>query len=72
VTLEAGCALVSVVGNELTTSARGLPRFLGTLAEAGATSRAVQAGPLRIAATIESSKLGDAQRALHAAFVAGN
>ena len=71
VTLEAGCGVVSVVGSELTTSARALPRFLGTLAEVGATTRAVHAGPLRLAATIESGKLGDAQRALHAAFVGG-
>jgi aspartate kinase len=71
VAFEPGCGVVSVVGNGLTTSAGALPRFLGMLAEAGATTRAVHAGPLRIAATIESAKLNDAQRALHAAFVGG-
>jgi aspartate kinase len=69
VALEAGCGVVSVVGNGLTTSAGALPRFLAMVAEAGATTRAVHAGPLRISATIESTKLGDAQRAVHAAFL---
>ncbi len=68
-TLTEACGVVSVVGDGLTTSARALPRFLGVLEGLGATPRAVQAGPLRLAATIESSKLGDAQRAMHAAFV---
>ena len=69
--LETGCGVVSVVGNGLTTSAGAVPRFLAMLAETGATTRAVHAGPLRIAATIESARLGDAQRALHGAFVGG-
>jgi len=68
-TLGAGCGIVSVVGDGLTTSARALPRFLGVLEGVGAAPRAVHAGPLRVAATIDAGKLGDAQRALHAAFV---
>jgi aspartate kinase len=67
--LTAGCAIVSVVGDGLTTSARALPRFLAALEEAAAPVRAIHAGPLRVAATIGSERLGDAQRALHAAFV---
>jgi aspartate kinase len=57
------------VGDGLTTSARALPRFLAVLDEAKAAPRAVQAGPLRVAATIEAGRLADAQRALHASFV---
>ena len=68
-TLVEGCGVVSVVGDGLTTSARALPRFLTVLEAVRATTRAVHAGPLRVAATIESGKLAEAQRALHAAFV---
>jgi aspartate kinase len=68
--LESGCAVASVVGDGLTSAARALPRFLAVLEEAGAAPRALHAGPLRIAATIEATRLADAQRALHAAFVA--
>jgi aspartate kinase len=68
-TLADGCALVSVVGDGLTTSAGALPRFLGVLEGVQAAPRALHAGPLRVAATLESGKLGEAQRALHAAFV---
>ena len=60
---------MSVVGDGLTTSARALPRFLGVLEEIGAPPVSVNAGPLRISATIESQALARAQRALHAAFV---
>jgi aspartate kinase len=70
VSLEAGAAIASVVGDGLTTSTDALPRFLAVLEEAGAPARAVQAGPLRLSATIESTRLADAQRALYAAFVA--
>ena len=69
VSLLEGCALVSVVGDGLTTGARALPRFLGVLEGVQAAPRALHAGPLRVAATLESGKLGEAQRALHAAFV---
>jgi aspartate kinase len=70
VTLEGDAAIVSVVGDGLTTSARALPRFLGVLAEAGVRHRSIYAGPLRISATIDAPSLGAVQRALHAAFVA--
>ncbi len=66
---EPDCAVVSVVGDGLTGAARALPRFLALLDEVGASPRVVNAGPLRIGATIEAAKLADAQRALHAAFV---
>jgi hypothetical protein len=69
VALDADVAVVSVVGDGLTASARALPRFLAVLAELGLAPRSVHAGPLRLAATIDSARLGDAQRALHAAFV---
>ena len=71
VTLAAGCGVVSVVGDGLTSSARALPRFLAVLEEAGAIPRALHAGPLRIGATIEATQLAAAQRALHAAFAIG-
>ena len=61
-------ALVSIVGAELT-GASALPKFLTTLESVNAVLSTVVAGPLRIAATIASSDLGAAQRALHAAFV---
>ena len=69
--LTAGMAVVSVVGDGLTTSARALPRFVGVLEELGAHPASIAAGPLRIAATIASAKLIEAQRGLHAAFVDG-
>ena len=61
--------MVSIVGDGLTTASRALPRFLGVLAEASIDPRAVHAGPLRIAATIDAVRLADAQRVVHAAFV---
>jgi len=68
VSISGGLALVSVVGDGLATSA-GLGRFLATLEAHGVAPRSVFAGPLRLAAAIASEKLGDVQRALHAAFV---
>ncbi len=68
VALQEGCAVASVVGNGLTAGG-GLGRFLAVLEGAGAPCSSVFAGPLRLAATIPSEKLGDVQRALHAAFV---
>jgi aspartate kinase len=67
--LEGEQAIVSVVGDGLTTGARALPRFLVVLAETGIAPRAVHAGPLRIAAVVPTAHLADAQRALHVAFV---
>jgi len=69
VSLEEGCAVASIVGDGLTNTARALPRFLGVLDESRAPPRAVHAGPLRIAATIDASRLADALRALHATFI---
>ena len=60
---------MSVVGDGLTTGARALPRFLSVLGEAQARPHGVFAGALRMGALIDSERLGDAQRALHAAFV---
>jgi aspartate kinase len=68
-TLETGRAVVSVVGHGVTTDPRSLPRFLASLEEASATPTSTLAGPLRIAATVDGSRLESAQRALHRAFV---
>jgi aspartate kinase len=67
--LEEGTALVSVVGDGLTTAARALPRFLGVLGEARIHHRSLYAGPLRISATIDAGRLAEAQKLLHATFV---
>jgi aspartate kinase len=64
--LRSGCAVVSLVGHGLHAE---LGRFLGTVRASGATPRAVFAGPLRLAATIDAEHLDTAQRAVHAAFV---
>jgi aspartate kinase len=69
--LEDGMAIVSVVGDGLTTAARALPRWLGVLGEAAIRPRSVHAGPLRLSATIDAARLADVQRRLHAAFVGG-
>jgi len=63
---RAGCAMVSVVGADL---AQATPRFVAILAEVDTKPMYVLAGPLRISATIESTRLEAAQRAVHAAFV---
>jgi aspartate kinase len=67
VSLGSESAVVSVVGDGLT---HALPRFLSVLDEAGARPRAIRAGPLRLAATVDAGHLAGAQRAMHAAFVA--
>ncbi len=63
-----GAALVSVVGDGL-----GVPsavaRFTAVLAECKLTAPSLYAGPLRIGAAIPANRLGDVQRAMHAAFV---
>jgi aspartate kinase len=68
--LEAGHAMVSVVGDGLTSGA-SLPRFLDVLAPLldGRMPARVTGGPLRLSALVPAGRLGDAQRALHAAFV---
>ncbi len=71
VTLAPGGAIVSVVGDGLTTSGRALPRFLASLARAGVMRLpdAIVAGPLRIGACIDAEALAGVQRALHEEFV---
>jgi aspartate kinase len=71
VTLAPGAAIVSVVGDGLTTTERGVPRFLKALARAGVAGvpEAIVAGPLRISACIDAEHLGAAQRSLHGEFV---
>jgi aspartate kinase len=72
VVLAPGGAIVSVVGDGLTTSGEGLSRFLRALARAGVRGapEAIVAGPLRIAACIEADHLKPAERSLHEEFVA--
>jgi aspartate kinase len=60
-------AVVTVAGFGLTGVSGTLRKALEVL---GAPPIALTAGPLRISATIDPSKLDEAQRALHAAFVA--
>ncbi len=62
-------AVVSVVGYGLTGTSGALGRVYACLAGIEAPALCVSAGPLRISATIDESKLADAQKALHAAFV---
>jgi aspartate kinase len=71
VSLAAGGAVVSVVGDGLTTNGRALPRFLGALGRAGVVGvpEGLLAGPLRLAACIDARYLAAAQRALHGEFV---
>jgi aspartate kinase len=71
VVLTPGGAIVSVVGDGLTTSGRALPRFLLALARAGVTRPpdALVASPLRIGACIDAEALAPAQRSLHEQFV---
>jgi aspartate kinase len=71
VALVPGAAIVSVVGDGLTTSGKGLSRFLSALARAGVKGvpDAVVAGPLRVGACIDAEHLAAAQRSLHEEFV---
>ena len=69
VRFEGDKALVSVVGDGLTTSTRTMPVFLEALAAAKASCASTYAGPLRIGAVIDARSLVAAQRALHDAFV---
>ena len=62
-------AVVSVVGYGLTGTSGALGRVYECLARIEAPALCVSAGPLRISATIDESKLSEAQKALHAAFV---
>jgi aspartate kinase len=62
-------AVVSVVGYGLTGTSGALGRVYECLARIEAPALCVSAGPLRISATIDESRLAEAQKALHAAFV---
>jgi len=62
-------AVVSVVGYGLTGTSGALGRVYEALSGIEAPALCLSAGPLRISATIDEAKLGDAQRALHTAFV---
>ncbi|MEP7120641.1 MAG: aspartate kinase [Byssovorax sp.] len=64
-------AVVSVVGDGLAGSPEPLRRFLVALRGIDAAPLSVLAGPLRLGAVIAAERAGEAQRALHAAFVAG-
>ncbi len=62
-------AVVSVVGYGLTGTSGALGRVYECLGRIDAPAVCLSAGPLRISATIDESKLNEAQKALHAAFV---
>jgi aspartate kinase len=64
-------AVVSVVGDGLAGSPEPLRRFLAALRGVEAAPLGVTAGPLRLGAIIPAARVGEAQRALHAVFVAG-
>ena len=64
-------AVVSVVGDGLAGSPEPLQRFLSALRGVDAAPLCVTAGALRLGAVIAAGRAGEAQRALHAAFVAG-
>ena len=68
--LTEGVAAASVVGDGLAATPEPLVRFLACLQEAGIEALQVSASALRLGAVIDGARAGDAQRALHAAFVA--
>lgn len=68
--LTEGVAVASVVGDGLAATPEPLIRFLSALRDAGAPPEHVVATPLRLGAVIPGAASADAQRALHAAFVA--
>jgi len=65
--LTSGLALVSVVGDGLTTSGDGLSAFVDALGEIPIVR--LTGGPLRISALIAAADLPRAQQGLHRAFV---
>jgi aspartate kinase len=67
--LVEGLALASVVGDGLAATAEPLARFVAALRGAGVVIQHLTATPLRLSAAIEAPSSGEAQRALHAAFV---
>ena len=68
--LREGVAVVSVVGDGFAATPEPLVRFVAALREASIAPLQITAGPLRLGAVIDASRSADAQRALHAAFVA--
>jgi aspartate kinase len=68
--LTEGVAVVSVVGDGFAATTEPLVRFVSVLRDAGVEPLLVTATPLRLGAVIDGGRAGDAQRALHAAFVA--
>lgn len=68
--LAPGVGVVSVVGDGLAATTAPLAKFFDAVRTAAGAPRAVTAGPLRLSAVIDVAKLGDAQRAVHGAFVA--
>ncbi len=61
---------VSVVGDGFAATGEPLRRFARALREGGIAARRFSAGPLRLTAVVAAARAADAQRALHAAFVA--
>jgi aspartate kinase len=70
--LTEGLSLVSVVGDGFTATTEPLSRFLRTLAGLGTPPVLTLATPLRLGALVPAARAGEAQRALHAAFVTGD
>lgn len=68
-TVTRGRGLVSLVGDGLTGPGGALADVPRVLARAGVRVHHLAAGPLRVGAVVDEAALGDAQRALHAAFV---
>jgi aspartate kinase len=68
--IDMDAAVVSVVGDGLTESGEPLGRLVEALAARGIEPREVRASPLRLRAILARSQADEAQRALHAAFVA--
>jgi aspartate kinase len=69
--LVEGVCAIGVVGDGLTATAEPVSRFAAALAGASIDPHLVHASPLRIGAVIDAGRVDVAQRALHAAFVAG-
>jgi aspartate kinase len=67
--IEQGVAVVSVVGAGLSETAEPLHRMVSALERAGVRPRELGASPLRLRAVVDGPAAGQAQRALHAAFM---
>jgi len=62
---------VSVVGDGFAATPESLVRFLAVLRGVGVSPSYTVAGPLRMSAVIDGARAGEAQKALHAAFISG-